>query len=207
MRAAVGVIDYGAGNIGSIVNMFARIGTEAIVVTEARQLDDAERLLLPGVGHYDHGVRQLKQRGMFDRLIAHDGTRQPLLGICLGMQLLMEGSDEGEEAGLGLLAGRCRRFDAGASRLKVPHMGWSSVLPQGDSPALRAQPDDNRYYFVHSYYVVPERAEHIAGTSNYITEFCAAVDSGSGVLGYQFHPEKSHRFGMALLASFATTPC
>ncbi len=207
MRAPVGVINYGAGNIGSIINMFARIGAEAVVVSDASQLESVERLLLPGVGHYDHGVRQLKRSGMYDRLVDHDGHRQPLLGICLGMQLLMDGSDEGEEAGLGLVPGRCRLFEPGESGMKVPHMGWSSVTAHGESPAISAQPEDNRYYFVHSYYVVPERREQVAGTSHYITDFCSAVDSGSGVLGYQFHPEKSHRFGMSLLKTFLSTPC
>lgn len=207
MTAPVGVINYHAGNIGSIVNMLARVGVEAVVVAEAAQLDSVERLILPGVGHYDHGVRQLKASGMYDLLAEHDGRRQPLLGICLGMQLLLEGSEEGEEPGLGLIPGQCRRFDAGDSVLKVPHMGWSAVASRGSSPALSAQLEGSRYYFVHSYYADPTHAEHVAGTSRYITEFCSAVDSGSGVLGYQFHPEKSHRFGMALLAAFAQTPC
>lgn len=207
MRAPVGVINYGAGNIGSIINMFSRIGVEAVVVSEVDQFESVERLLLPGVGHFDHGVRQLKESGMFDRLVEHDGRRQPLLGICLGMQLLMDGSDEGEQPGLGLVPGRCRKFEAGESGLKVPHMGWSSVTAHGDSAAMKAQPDDNRYYFVHTYYAVPDDDHHVAGISHYITDFCSAVDSGSGVLGYQFHPEKSHRFGMSLLTSFANTPC
>ena len=207
MTAPVGVINYDAGNIGSILNMFARIGVEAVVVSNVRELDSVERLVLPGVGHFDHGVRRLRSSGMYERLAEHDGRRQPLLGICLGMQLLMEGSDEGQEPGLALLPGRCHRFEAAGSGLKVPHMGWGTVDPRGGSSALRAQAEDSRYYFVHSYHVAPAREEHVAGISHYIIDFCSAVDSGTGVLGYQFHPEKSHRFGMALLQAFAATPC
>ena len=143
---------------------------------------------------------------MYAPLTEHDGRAQPLLGICLGMQLLMDGSEEGELPGLGLVPGRCRRFEPQQPAHKVPHMGWSSVTPHGTSAAIDAQPEDSRYYFVHSYYAVPERPEHVAGTSRYITDFCSVVDSGTGVVGYQFHPEKSHRFGMALLRAFAATP-
>lgn len=207
MTAPVGIINYNAGNIGSIVNMLARIGVEAVVVSDAKELGGAERLVLPGVGHYDHGIRQLKASGMYDALAEHDGSRQPLLGICLGMQLLLEGSDEGDEGGLGLIPGRCRKFEPGDSGLKVPHMGWSTVTPQGEGRQISAQPEDSRYYFVHTYYAAPEREEHVAGVSHYITDFCSAVDSGTGVLGYQFHPEKSHRFGMELLKTFVSTPC
>jgi glutamine amidotransferase len=207
MKPPVGIINYNAGNIGSIVNMFARIGVEAVVLSDAKELDSVERLVLPGVGHYDHGIRNLKQSGMYEPLREHDGSRQPLLGICLGMQLLLDGSEEGEETGLGLVPGLCRKFETGESGLKVPHMGWSTVTPHGAAPALAAQVEDSRYYFVHTYYADPSRDEQVAGTSHYITDFCSAVDTGSGVLGYQFHPEKSHRFGMALLTSFARTPC
>jgi imidazole glycerol-phosphate synthase subunit HisH len=207
MKAPVGIINYNAGNIGSMVNMFSRIGVDAVVVSDVKELDVVERLVLPGVGHYDHGVRNLKESGMYERLVEHDGRRQPLLGVCLGMQLLMEGSEEGDAAGLGLVPGVCRRFEPGDSGLKVPHMGWSTVTPRGESRQISAQPDDSRYYFVHTYFADPERDEHVAGVSHYITDFCSAVDSGSGVLGYQFHPEKSHRFGMALLKTFVSTPC
>lgn len=207
MKTPIGVINYNAGNFGSIINMYSRIGVEAVVVTDVEQFDTVERLILPGVGHYDHGVRQLKESGMFDRLAEHDGRQQPLLGVCLGMQLLLEGSEEGDAPGLGLVPGHCRRFQAGDSGLKVPHMGWNTVTPRGESRGISAQVDDSRYYFVHSYFAAPTRPEHVAGTSHYITDFCAAVDSGTGVLGYQFHPEKSHRFGTALLKAFADIPC
>jgi glutamine amidotransferase len=202
MKGRTGVVNYHAGNIGSIVNMLARIGAEATVVSTPDELDGVDRVILPGVGHFDHGVVQLREQGLYDRLRSHDATAQPLLGICLGMQLLLDGSEEGAAPGLGLIPGRCRRFDPGSTRAKVPHMGWNVVTPSGATGLLAGQLPDSRYYFVHSFYADPERPEHVAGTTPYIDRFCSAVDSGAGVIGYQFHPEKSHRFGMALLAAF-----
>lgn len=202
MSGRTGVIDYQAGNIGSIVNMLSRIGAEAAVVSSPSDLDGVDRIILPGVGHFDHGVAQLRAQGLYDRLREHDATSQPLLGICLGMQLLLDGSEEGTASGLGLIPGHCRRFVPGSTELKVPHMGWNVVIPSGGQAALAEQLPDSRYYFVHSFYAELDRPEHVAGTTPYIGNFCSAVDSGGGVLGYQFHPEKSHRFGMALLASF-----
>lgn len=207
MTPRIGVIDYASGNIGSIVNMIRHVGGNPTVVSEPKQLGDVERLILPGVGHFDHGVRVLKERRLFEPLREHDASRQPLLGICLGMQLLLSSSEEGEERGLGLIPGECRRFRPAHPGMKVPHMGWNSVRPTGPSRALAAQLDENRYYFVHSYYAAPENDSHVAGWSHYGADFCSVVDTGQGVLGYQFHPEKSHRFGMALLRDFATAPC
>ena len=207
MSVRVGVIDYGAGNIGSILNMVTHVGGTPTVISEPGQLAGVDRLVLPGVGHFDHGVRMLKERGLYDPLREHDGFRQPLLGICLGMQLLLSGSEEGQEPGLGLIPGECRRFIPGGAGLKVPHMGWNVVRKDGESAALAAELEDSRYYFVHSYYAVPESSAHVVGTTHYGVEFSSVVDSGKGVLGYQFHPEKSHRFGMALLRAFAVPPC
>jgi glutamine amidotransferase len=203
----IGVIDYGAGNIGSIINMITHVGGRPFVVAEPGELADADRLLLPGVGHFDHGVRMLKERGLYAPLREHDGSRQPLLGICLGMQLLLSASEEGKEPGLGLIPGECRRFTPGEAGLKVPHMGWNLVRKQGESAALAAELEDSRYYFVHSYYAVPESEDHVSGTTHYGADFCSVVDTGDGVMGYQFHPEKSHRFGMALLRAFAVPAC
>lgn len=207
MSARIGVIDYGAGNIGSILNMISHVGGTSFVVSEPSQIEEADRLILPGVGHFDHGVRMLKERGLFEPLRAHDAQAHPLLGICLGMHLLLSSSEEGEETGLDLVPGECRRFRPADSRLKVPHMGWNVVRRTRDSAALGPELDASRYYFVHSYYAVPEFTEHVAGISHYGEDFCSVIDTGAGVLGYQFHPEKSHRFGMALLRAFAVPAC
>ncbi len=206
MTVRIGVIDYGAGNIGSIVNMISHVGGTPFVVSRPDQLDEADRLILPGVGHFDHGVRMLRERGLHEPLRGHDGTRQPLLGICLGMQLLLSSSEEGEERGLDLVPGECRRLRPGGG-LKVPHMGWNVVRPVRESTALAPALEESRYYFVHAYYAVPESEAHVAGVSHYGDDFCSVVDTGRGVIGYQFHPEKSHRFGMALLRAFAVPSC
>jgi glutamine amidotransferase len=206
MTARVGVIDYGAGNIGSIFNMLARVGAEGSVVRTPDQLGDVDRAILPGVGHFDHGVAQLKASGLFDALRALDVSSTRLLGICLGMQLLLDGSDEGELPGLGLIPGRCHRFEAGLSERKIPHMGWNLVAPRAASGSLAGQLPDSRYYFVHSYYAAPDDPAHVAGTTEYIQPFCSVLDRGDGVAGYQFHPEKSHRYGMALLSAFVAAP-
>lgn len=207
MTARVGVIDYGAGNIGSILNMIGHVGGTPLVVSDPDQLGQVDRLILPGVGHFDHGVRMLKERRLYDPLREHDGSHQPLLGICLGMQLLLSSSEEGQQPGLGLVPGECRRFVPGDRRLKVPHMGWNVVREERGSTALAPALEGSRYYFVHSFYAVPDSDAHVAGTTHYGTDFCSVVDNGSGVLGYQFHPEKSHRFGMALLRAFAVPGC
>lgn len=204
MTSQVGVVDYGAGNIGSIRNMLSRIGAAVMVVRSPEELEQVDRVILPGVGHFDHGITQLWRSGLFEALRGLDTTSTPLLGICLGMQLLLEGSDEGEQPGLGLVPGRCRRFDPADSGRKVPHMGWNEVTPVGVSPVLDVAPPESRYYFVHSYYAAPAEAEHVAGTTDYIESFCSVIDRGDGVAGFQFHPEKSHRFGMALLRGFVS---
>jgi len=207
MSLRIGVIDYAAGNIGSIVNMISHVGGTAVVVSEPAQLAAMDRLILPGVGHFDHGIQLLKQRGLYEPLREHDGSSQPLLGICLGMQLLLSSSEEGQEPGLGLVPGECRRFRPADRTLKVPHMGWNTVRPTRESRALAPQLDDNRYYFVHTFYAAPDDEAHVAGTTHYDIDFCSVVDTDAGVLGYQFHPEKSHRFGMALLREFVTPSC
>lgn len=206
MTIRVGVIDYGAGNIGSILNMLERAGATGTVVSTPEQLGSVERAILPGVGHYDHGVAQLRASGLFEALQQLDVASTRLLGICLGMQLLLDGSDEGTLPGLGLVPGRCHKFEPGGSGEKVPHMGWNTVTAHGTSNCLSAQIPESRYYFVHSYYAVPAEPAHTAGTTSFIEPFCSALDRGDGIIGYQFHPEKSHRYGLALLKAFVDAP-
>lgn len=207
MSLRIGVIDYASGNIGSIVNMISHVGGTAVVVSDPTQLSTVDRLILPGVGHFDHGVQLLKERGLFEPLREQDGTSQPLLGVCLGMQLLLSSSEEGEQPGLGLVPGECRKFRPEDRTLKVPHMGWNTVRSARASQALSPQLDDSRYYFVHTYYAAPEDPSHVAGVTHYGEDFCSVVDTDRGIFGYQFHPEKSHRFGMALLREFVSPTC
>lgn len=198
----VGVVNHGSGNIGSIVNMLAHIGADPVVVSSPDELTSVQRLILPGVGTFDHGMQSLQRAGFVQPLRDWDSSRRPLLGICLGMQMLMDSSDEGSEPGLGLIPGKVRRFIPAGLHQKVPHMGWNTVSARTGT-ALARQAAGSRYYFVHSYHVEVENASDCAGETHYIRNFCSALDNGSGIFGYQFHPEKSHYFGMALLRDFA----
>lgn len=199
------IVDSGLSNLGSVTNMLRYIGIESQVSSDPDVVAHAERLILPGVGAFDNGMHSLAQRGLIAPLNAAVLERKvPVLGICLGMQLLCNGSDEGDLPGLGWIKGRAVRFDLGnnSERLRIPHMGWSAVtIPR----AGRLFPDtdwDNRFYFVHSYHVVCDDPADVAGTTRHGIEVTAAVERGN-IFGAQFHPEKSHRFGMSVLKTFA----
>lgn len=200
----ISVVDYGVANLGSILNMLRKVGARAEAVSTPDAIERAEKLILPGVGAFDHGMTALSERGLADVLkgrVAGDGV--PLLGICLGMQLLGNGSEEGALAGLGLIDGRCVRFRFADERtLKVPHMGWNVLMPRRESPLFKGLDENARFYFVHSYHLVCADASDVLATARYGIEFTAMVQRGS-VWGAQFHPEKSHRFGMTLLRNFA----
>lgn len=202
----IAVVDYGMGNIGSILNMLRKIGAPGIAVESPEQLAEAERIVLPGVGAFDRGMSQLRERGLVGPLTeAVTGRNVPLLGICLGMQLLCEGSEEGSEPGLGWIGGRCIRFAVTPeSGLKVPHMGWNEIRVVHDSP-LFDPGEQARFYFVHSYHMQCTNPEDVAAVSRYGDEFTAAVRRGN-IFGVQFHPEKSHRFGIELFRRFVELP-
>lgn len=196
------IVDYGMGNLGSIQNMFKRIGVAAQVTGDAEAIGQATKLVLPGVGAFDGAMERIDRSGLrplLDRKALED--RVPILGICLGMQLLTRGSEEGRRPGLGWIAATTRRIPAAAG-LKVPHMGWNVVEPACASPLTEGLPAECRFYFVHSYCVhVDNSADSVLKARHGIT-FDAAVAHGN-IYGAQFHPEKSHRFGMALLSNFA----
>lgn len=199
------IVDYGLGNLGSVENMFRHLGIATTRSGDPEIVRDAGKLLLPGVGAFDRGMRNLHSAGLIEALI--DAVRRrgvPLLGICLGMQLLMERSEEGEESGLGWIPGSVRRFvfPPGTSRLKVPHMGWNTVRALRESPLLGQLPLASRFYFVHAFHVEPERPDDVILEASYGIDFAAGI-ARDNVYGVQFHPEKSHRFGMRLLESFA----
>jgi len=199
---AVTVIDSGLGNLGSVMNMFRRIGASAVLSADPAIVSAAARLVLPGVGAFDHGVRQLRDRGLWDVVRERAAAGTPLLGVCLGMQLLSEGSEEGNEPGLGLIAGRCRRFafPEGAP-LRIPHVGWNETTTVRPNPLVANDEPPSRYYFTHSYHLVCDDEADVLATADYGYAFPAIVAHGQ-VFGVQFHPEKSHRFGMALLERF-----
>jgi glutamine amidotransferase len=197
------VLDYGLGNIRSILNMFHRIAVKATASSSPDDLLAASGLVLPGVGAFDAGVRMLTDSGLrepLEQAVTKSGV--PLLGICLGMQLLAEGSEEGSSQGLGWVDARCRRFDAAAGR-PVPHMGWNDVTAVRDNRILAMGLDEQRFYFLHSYHLVCENPEDVLAVTQYGESFPSIVGRGN-IFGVQFHPEKSHRFGMRLLERFST---
>ena len=201
----IGIMSLGLGNVGSVENMLRVIGYETVLLPSPPEHTDSFRaLILPGVGSYDSGMRAVNQSGWGDylRLGLSETEKAPwLMGICLGMQLLCEGSEEGNESGLGLIPGRFRKFTGSsdsASRLKVPHMGWNRVeFDTTKVPWSREIPEDSRFYFVHSYRYTAPSPEFVLGTTTYGSEFASAIGRDR-VVGFQFHPEKSHRFGKAL---------
>lgn len=202
------IVDYGLGNLNSIKNMLRRLGVASEISGDPEKILNAEKLILPGVGAFDHGMNNLRSRGLeapLNKKVMEE--RVPVLGICLGMQLLCEGSEEGKEPGLGWVPGKAIRFrfDGLNASLKIPHMGWNGVSVTGASKLVNGFLPDMRYYFVHSYHVVCSDPKDVLMTVDYGGSVVAAVHRGN-VLGTQFHPEKSHKFGMMLLKNFAEMP-
>ena len=202
----VGIIDYGVCNIGAIWNMLRKIGINDVkVIHRGNEMRDIDHLILPGVGSFDSGMESLAQLGLVEGIRLYWKTERPLLGICLGMQLLGDSSEEGEKSGLGIIPMICRRFDnpidsVTNKRLKIPHMGWDQVEILNDSSLTVGISSPQRYYFVHSYHVVCENKYSIL-SCDYGYKFTAAVRN-ENIYGVQFHPEKSHHFGMQLLNNF-----
>lgn len=198
----VAIIDYGLGNLGSIQNMLKVIGEKAVITSDFAVIDQADKMILPGVGAFDAGMRLLKEKGL-DSVIKEQALskRKPLLGICLGMQLLGRSSEEGSIDGLGVIPFDTVKFRIKDSRLKIPHMGWDIVTFEQDNPLTHGIIGQQRYYFVHTYHAKCDSKENVLMTCEYGYEFAAAVCK-ENIYGVQFHPEKSHDFGMALLQNF-----
>lgn len=203
MSGPISIVDYGAVNLGSIRNMLLKLGFEPVPVSTPEGVGAAAKILLPGVGAFDHGMSALAARRLIEPLRRKAlEERVPVMGICLGMQLLGEGSEEGSLAGLGIVAGRCKRLTLPpGSPLKVPHMGWNVPLVKKDSPLLGGLDAHARFYFTHSFHFVCTDPEDVLATAVHGMEFTAMIQR-SNVFGTQFHPEKSHRFGMAVLRNF-----
>jgi imidazole glycerol-phosphate synthase subunit HisH len=201
------VVDYGMGNVGSIANMLRKVGAEAGISADHVVIESAGKLILPGVGAFDQGMQNLTDRGLIPllrRKVLEEGT--PVLGVCLGMQLLARGSEEGRCPGLGWLDAVAVRFrpTAGDTRLKVPHMGWNTIMVQRPHPLLSGLEQDARFYFVHSYHVVCHDPGVVLSRTGYGVDFVSAV-ARDNIVGVQFHPEKSHRFGMQVYRNFANS--
>lgn len=201
----VAVIDYGMGNIGSIRNMLKYIGARHIVSSNRAEIAACDRIVLPGVGHFDLAMRNLAQRDLVEplrELVLE--RRMPILGICLGMQLMCSASEEGDRAGLGYVAAQVRRFPLPAQTgLKVPHMGWSQVSFQKDTGLSKELGDEARFYFVHSYQVTCDDLGDVWGVTDYGVPFVSAFVRDN-IAGVQFHPEKSHRYGIQLFRNFVS---
>ena len=203
------IVDYGMGNLASIKNMLKKVGADARISADAREVAAASKLVLPGVGAFDAGMSNLETRGL--RTVLDDlvlGRHVPVLGICLGMQLLGKSSEEGELPGLGWIQATTIRFrfEGGDRTLRVPHMGWNVVNPAARPGLFDGLHDAPRFYFVHSYHMVCSDPSDVLATASYGFQFNAAIERGN-VAGVQFHPEKSHRFGMELLRNFAEAQC
>lgn len=198
----LGIINYGLGNLGSIQNMLKVIGEKSIISSDINELEKCDRYILPGVGAFDAGIQKLNESGLveFIKRVAQI-DKKPILGICLGMQLLGRKSEEGSLPGLGLIPFDNIRFRLNNTDLKVPHMGWDIVEFKQNSPLINGLEGTQRYYFVHSFHAKCDSEENVLMTCDYGYEFAASVVKDN-IMGVQFHPEKSHDFGMALLTNF-----
>lgn len=199
------IVDYKTGNLGSIKNMLKKIGEDSMITSDPELISVATKIILPGVGSFDAGVHKLNNAGLWDILIDKvENENTPILGICLGAQLMTKGSEEGIEKGFGWIDAETVRFkiDKG-SKLKVPNMGWNSVEIQKPSKLFSDLPKKPRFYFVHSYHFSFKERSQVLTISTYSYEFASSFEKGN-ILGVQFHPEKSHKYGMSLLKNFAT---
>ncbi len=198
------VVDYGVGNVGSIVNMGRAASHEIVTSDDASQIANASKLILPGVGSFDTAMTLLHNQGIVEGLNHAVLERKiPILGVCLGMQLFARRSEEGELPGLGWIAADTVRFRLETSHpnLKVPHMGWNQIQQTRPDPVLQDLPVDPRFYFVHSYHVACDDTDDVLAQTTHGLSFCSMVRHGN-IWGAQFHPEKSHRFGLKLLSNF-----
>lgn len=195
------IIDYGLGNLVSVKNMLKKLGAESIITDKVSDIEKAKKMILPGVGAFDNGMTLIRQKGLQD-ILNKKATEEkiPVLGICLGMQLLTKSSEEGIEKGLGWVDAQTIKFNFPDKSLKIPHMGWSYIDVKKENALIRKE-DKHRFYFVHSYYVKCNDANDVVASCNYGNEFTCMFNHGN-IYGAQFHPEKSLKFGMELLNNF-----
>jgi glutamine amidotransferase len=200
----IGIVDYGLGNIRAFLNIYKNLNIPATTIRTADELVDADRIILPGVGSFDWAMNRLNASGMRDTLDEVVlSKKRPALGVCVGMQILARRSEEGQLPGLGWIPAEVKRFDESGFTQKthLPHMGWNDAAPRTVDSLFRNM-ENPRFYFLHSYYFLPENGEHILATTDYNGEFACAIRAGH-VFGTQFHPEKSHQWGIQLLSNFA----
>jgi len=201
------IVDHGMGNLGSVANMLRKLGADSVRSTDRDTIASADKLILAGIGAFDGAAGRLAELGLVD--VLNDAVldrKVPTLGVCLGMQLMARSSEEGAQAGLGWLDADVRRFAfPKEARLPVPHMGWEDVPPTRASPLFPSTSGDSRFYFSHAYHLVCRDPGDVAATATYGYEFAAAVHR-ENILGTQFHPEKSHVFGLEIYRRFVALP-
>ncbi len=199
------IINYGLGNIQAFANIYRRLNIPVTIATSADDLKDADRIILPGVGAFDWAMTLLNRSGMrvsLEKLVLEKS--RPVLGICVGMQIMAKRSDEGVLAGLGWIDAEVKRFDEAqfTNKIRLPHMGWNNVKPKAGDYLFQGLEVDSRFYFLHSYYFAPHKETEIIAATDYNHSFSSAVRS-KNICGVQFHPEKSHQWGIQLLKNFA----
>jgi imidazole glycerol-phosphate synthase subunit HisH len=197
------IIDYGVGNLASVQNMLKKAGAESVISTDVRVISKASKIILPGVGAFDHCMNMFNNSGLRQTVTKKAlEEKVPVLGICVGLQMLMESSEEGIEKGLGWVPGKVVKFDINKmpEGYKIPHMGWTDIQPEAFCKLYEGI-DEPRFYFVHSYHVFCEDNKNITSTAVYGYPFTASVQK-ENIMGVQFHPEKSHKFGMQLYKNF-----
>lgn len=197
------IVDYGVGNLGSLFNIFKRVGASPTISGDRNIIKSADKLVLPGVGAFDPVMKKFHESGLVDIIsskVLVDKT--PILGVCVGMQMLGNGSDEGVSPGLGWIDAYCHKFSTDNKEIRVPHMGWNYVKKIKDNPLTNSLPQGSRFYFVHSYKMECYDPRDVLLTSNYGGEFVSAVQK-ENIIGTQFHPEKSHKFGVHFCKQFA----
>lgn len=201
---SLSIIDYGMANLRSVQKAFEMVGASAEIISHPEQIEQADKIVLPGVGAFADAVATLRDRHLVEPILRHIEMDKPFFGICLGLQMLFDiGYEDGEHRGLGVLRGKCVRFDVDQTMgLKVPHMGWNQLSIRRPSPLLRGLPDESSVYFVHGYHVIPEDDSIIATTTDYGRPFVSSIRRGS-LMATQFHPEKSQKVGLQMIANFA----
>ncbi len=196
------IVDYGMGNLRSVQKAFERVGVQVKISGTPDEILSADKIVLPGVGHFEKGVNNLKERGLFKTLNEAVVTKKiPIIGICLGMQLMTEFSEEGNCEGFGWIKGKTKKFSFEGNGLKIPHMGWNNLIITKSDSLYDGISSDNFFYFVHSYYVSCDEESNILAVTNYSNRFVSSFEK-ENIYGCQFHPEKSHDAGLKILSNF-----
>ncbi|MDP9175002.1 MAG: imidazole glycerol phosphate synthase subunit HisH [Planctomycetota bacterium] len=201
---SIAIVDYGMANLRSVQKAFAQVGAVAEIISTPEEIDRAEKLVLPGVGAFKDAIATLRQRNLAEAIVGRIQRGKPFLGICLGLQLLVDvGFEDGEHRGLGVIPGKCVRFDVDQTLdLKVPHMGWNQLIERNPSPLTKGLAAGSAVYFVHGFHIVPEDPGVIATETDYGRPFVSSIRK-ENVMAVQFHPEKSQGVGLQILANFA----